>query len=516
MSDDRETTSVRQRGRTRRRSQVPKGDLPTGLSAPVGGRLAPLSDGDLSKIHDAALTILADFGMSEAPPTVVKSICSAGGSVTDENRLTFSRDLVGHALTGLRRGFTLFGQTPGWELDLSGARVHVGSGGAAPQILDHETGRYRGSTLADLYDAARLVDRLDNIHFFARSLVARDMPDTRTLDINTTFASLAGTRKHVMVSASDPAHVREIAAMCFAIAGSAEAFRKRPFLSLNINHAVPPLRFSEEAAEVLVEASVLGLPVMVNTFGQLGASSPVTIAGSVAQTHAETLAGLVVAWVINPEVLAVYGARPMVTDLRSGGMAGGSGEQALLTAVSTQMARFCDLPNSTIAGATDSKIADAQAGYEKALSVSMTAQAGANLITQAAGMQAGLMGVSFEAYVIDNDMLGAILRATAKVEVSSATLSTQMIIDSVRGEGHFLGHADTYRRMKTDFLYPSIADRRPLEAWETDGSRDIRSLARDRVRDILSSHFPDHLSGDIQRKLRNAHDIRLPEERMHS
>ena len=111
-----------------------------------------------------------------------------------------------------------------------------------------------------------------------------------------------------------------------------------------MNHAVPPLRFDAEALDVMIEAVHCGIPVMVNTFGQLGASSPVTIAGCLAQTMAETLAGIVITWLADPAAKTVFGPRPMVTDLRTGAMAGGGGEQALLTAASSQMARhygFC-------------------------------------------------------------------------------------------------------------------------------------------------------------------------------
>jgi trimethylamine--corrinoid protein Co-methyltransferase len=340
------------------------------------------------------------------------------------------------------------------------------------------------------------------------------MPSTHSMDVNTAFASLAGTSKHVMVSASEPAHVGDIAQMCYLIAGSEQAFRDRPFLSLNINHVVPPLRFDAGACEIMAEAIRCGLPVMVNTFGQMGASSPVTIAGCLAQTNAETLAGMVFAWVMDPDVRAIYGARPMVTDLRSGGMAGGGGEQAILTAAATQLARYYGLPNSTIAGATDSKLADAQSGYEKALSVTMAAQAGTNLITQAAGTQAGLMATSFEAYVIDNDMLGAILQSATPIEVSAATLSTDIIAETVRGDGHFLGHADTYARMKSDFVYPVHADRQAPEAWLANGAPTINAAARKTVSDTLASHFPRYIPDEIEHEIRARFGIRLPATRM--
>ncbi len=479
-----------------------------------GGRLPILSAEDQRRMHAASLALLSDPGLAEAPPVVVELVSAAGGWLAKDGRLVIPPELCARALAGLRRDVTLCGRDPGADLPLSEGRVYLGSGGAAPLILDMETGRYRPSTLADLYDAARLVDRLEHVAFFSRSLVARDLEGARALDINTCYAALAGTAKHVMVSASQADHVADIAAICHAVAGSAEGFAARPFLSLNVNHVAPPLRFAPEAAEVLVAAARAGIPSMVNTFGQLGASSPVTMAGCIAQTNAETLAGLVVAWLANPDAIAIYGARPMVTDLRSGAMAGGSGEQALLTAAAAEMARFYGLPSSTIAGATDSKAADAQAGYEKALSVSMAAQAGANLITQAAGMQAGLMGASLEAYVIDNDMLGAVRRSLAPIDTGPEALSPAMIAETVRGEGHFLGHPQTYGRMISDFLYPDLADRRSIEAWEAAGAPDIRSAARERVREILAAHHPAHLPREIDERLRARFDIRLPRSRM--
>ena len=248
----------------------------------------------------------------------------------------------------------------------------------------------------------------------------------------------------------------------------------------------------------------------INTFGQLGASSPVTIAGCVAQTTAETLAGMVIAWLVDEEARAVFGPRPMITDLRTGAMAGGSGEQALLTATAMQMARHYGLPSSTIAGATESKLPDAQSGYEKCLTVGLSVQAGANIITQACGAQASLMGISFEAMVVDNDMLGCILRATNPVEVSPQTLSASAIGAVVNEAGHFLGEADTFARMHSDFLYPEIADRNVIDVWEAAGSIDIRQAAARRAQEILAEHRPRYIEPAIDRDVRNLLPIELP------
>lgn len=499
--------------RQRRRARVEA--APTNRrAAPVTGNFKPLSANDMALINAASFEILENTGLSDASEAAIQAVVGHGGRVTENDRLLFPRHLVEAALAGLRRDFTLYGRTPGHDMAMTAATVHTGSGGASPMVVDLTTREYRSATLDDLYAAARLVDTLDNIHFFSRSMVAGDMTTARDLDINTAYAALAGTCKHVMTSASEAGHVYDIAEMCFLLAGSQEAFHARPFLSLNINHVVPPLRFDAQACDVLMTGARLGVPVMVNTFGQMGASSPVTIAGCLAQTNAETLAGMVLAWIAHPDVMAVYGARPMVTDLRSGGMAGGSGEQAILTAAASQMAQFYNLPNSTIAGATDSKIADAQAGYEKALSVTMAVQAGANLVTQAAGTQAGLMATSFEAYVIDNDMLGAILSAASPIEVTTRTLAVDVIDQTVQGEGHFLGHPETYARMKSDFVYPAHADRQPPDTWLAKGAPTINRAACLTAETTLATHFPSYIPKDIDQELRARFDIRLPEERM--
>jgi trimethylamine--corrinoid protein Co-methyltransferase len=298
----------------------------------------------------------------------------------------------------------------------------------------------------------------------------------------------------VVVSASEAAHVPKIAELCYEIAGGEAAFRERPFLSLNINHAVPPLRMHAQSIAVMHAAVDAGIPVHCNVFGQLGASSAVTLAGSVAQTLAEVLAGLAFVHALDPQAPRIAGPRPMIIDLRSGGMAGGAGEQSMATAMAAQALRAWQIPCSVIAGATDSKLVDFQSGYEKATTIQSAMQSGANLITQAAGAQAALMGVSFAAMVADNDMLGAILRANILPEISEETLALAAITEVVAGEGHFLGRPETYARMRSDFLYPDVADRGLIEEWQASDKLDMGSRAAQQARMVLQNHWPKHTS----------------------
>ena len=506
-----DTKNRRRRRPAKTESQQQGFEPPRGL---LGGRYQPLDESDLPKIDTAVRKILSEIGMSDAPEIVVQTVCNGGGHMDKEERLHFSEKLIENALQGMRRDFTLCGQIPEYDLELGKNRVYVGSGGAAPMVRDMQSGIYRDSTLQDLYDAARLVDHLQHLHFFSRSLVARDMPDSKLLDINTAYACLAGTQKHVFVAATEASHVQQIAEMCCLVAGSREAFEERPFLSMNCNMPVPPMRFDPESCEITAECIRYGIPIHSNTFGQMGASSPVTMAGTIAQTIAETLSGMIFAWLINPEAKMVFGTRPMLTDLRTGAMSGGSPEGAVAMAASAQMGNYYGLVNSTIAGATDSKVPDAQSGYEKSLSVALAAQAGSNLITQAGGMQGSLMACALESYVIDNDMLGSIMKSLNPVEVNETTLALDSIDEVVHGDGHFLGRTETLERMQSDFVYPDIADRRSLEEWERDGANDIHSIALKRTGEILNEHFPSHIPTEIDKAIRSTLDIRLPESAM--
>ena len=494
--------------RQRRRRRAQPDAAPAAVLAPVGGRLALLDEDELDLIHDTALAILADTGLADPTDEATNLVLGAGGSLSPDGRLLFPPALVERVIDSLPGRITLCGRRPGTDLVLGGTAVHLGSGGASPQILDLDKGRYRDSVLADIHDAARIVEQMDHIHFFSRPMVARDIEDPAAMELNTAWACLAGTSKHVMVSASSVASVDAIAALAHRIAGSEAAFRDRPFLSLNVNHVVPPLRFDPDSVDVLIHAARRGIPVMVNTFGQLGASSPVTIAGCVAQTTAETLAGMVLAWLAAPDARAIFGPRPMVTDLRTGAMAGGGGEQAKLTAAAIQMARRYGLPSSTIAGASDSKWPDAQAGHEKCLSVTLALQAGADFVTQAAGTQASLMATALESYVIDNDMLGSILSAHTAIEVSEATLDPAAIHAAVTGAGHFLGEAETLARMNSDFLYPQIGDRRTIGEWQDDGAADSWKRAHARVREILASPPPSIIDAALAAQLETEFDLR--------
>ncbi|MGA1456733.1 MAG: trimethylamine methyltransferase family protein [Arenicellales bacterium] len=492
-----------------RAAPIPEDQKPVrpGLSS---GRYQPLSQEQVLRIHEAAIETLETIGFANSLPSCVELVTAAGGSLTSDGRLLMPRALVEESLEKAAKNITLYAQDPRFDLDLTDSRTYFGTAGAAVHVVDTVKREYRESTAQDLYDAARIVDQMEHIHFFQRSMVLRDIENPAEMDFNTCYASVAGTRKHVGTSFVDPAHAHQAIDMLEMIAGGEQAWRERPFVSLSCCFVVPPMRFAEDACRVLEVCVERGMPILLLAAGQAGATSPASLAGAVVQEVAEVLGGFVYVNLLKPGHPAIFGTWPFVSDLRTGAMSGGSGEQAVLMAACGQMGRFYGLPTGIAAGMADAKLPDAQSGYEKSYTNVLAGHSGANLIYEAAGMQASLLGCCLESYVIDNDMLGAINRTIRGIEVDDTSLSVDTIRDvCIGGPNHFLGHDQTMALMQRDYVYPEVGDRLSPKEWNEKGRPDLLETARARVAEILSGPRPTHLSAEMDQAIRARFPVRL-------
>ena len=476
----------------------------------AGGLYRPLTPRAMERIHEAALDVLERVGMAQPTPTVRDLALAKGCTRDDAGRLRFPRALVEDTIAGACRDFVLCGQRPESDVQARPGRLHFATGGAAVKMLDIETGDYRPSTLADLHDLARLCDTLPNVQWFTRPVVATDIEDWRELDLNTVYACAAGTTKHLGSSITLADHVYEIEQLCDLVLGAEGAFRKRPFLSVHATTIVSPLAFAPESSEVATAAARIGMPVQSQTGPQAGATAPAALAGTLVQVVAETLAGLTAINLVRPGHPVIAGGWPFVSDLRTGAFTGGGAEQALLSAGMAQLMTFYELPSGTAASMTDSKLPDNQAGYEKGITALLTALSGPTFLYESAGMLASLLGCSLEAMVIDDEMLSAIRRCMRGIEVTEETLSTDVIEETVRGPGHFLGHEQTLALMQSEYVYPHIDDRSSPDDWQEKGAQDMWGRARARARQILGSHHPTHVTARTDARIRERFPIRLP------
>ena len=432
-----------------------------------GGTYRPLTDLDVQKIHTAALDALETIGLADAPPSGVEILTNAGAVQGDDGRIRFPRALVEDMLTKARREITLFSRDGKNDLTLSGNRVHYGTAGAAVHIVDVHGNQYRECTVQDLHDAARIVDKLDNVHFMQRPMVCRDIPNNYEMDLNTIYACTSGTTK--------------------------------------------PMKFATESCEVMEACIRGGMPVLLLSAGMAGATAPSTIAGAITQATAECLAGLVYVNAIVAGHPAIFGTWPFGLDLRTGAMSIGSGEQALLTAGCAQMHKFYGLPGGAAAGASDSKMPDMQAGWEQMCSNVMAGLSGLNMVYEAAGMHASLLGFCLESLILSDDIIGQALRCVRGIEVTDETLALdQMAQVCMGGPGHYLGTDQTLSRMQSDYVYPTFGDRTSPKEWAELEKPNLLEKATKRKEEILSECSAARFDSQLDANLRKAHTIALP------
>lgn len=469
----------------------------------------PLSQDGIERIHEASLTILERTGIEVVHSEAREILRQAGAEVDeDRDRVFLPRTMVEEALAQAASEVLLAGQDAKHDLQLGGDRVYMGTGGAAVKVLDLD-GYVRESRLEDIAQIARLVDALDNIHFYLRPVVAQDVP-REILDVNKTYAALANTSKHVMTQAYSVESAHDVIELATMVAGGRGAYEDRPLLSFVASWTVSPLRFAPETVEVLIELVRANVPVALSSAPQAGATSPAALAGTMAQVNAEELSGLVICNLVRPGARVLMGYVPSVADLRTGNFVGGSPEFALMHAAAAQLAHFYGVPIYNSSALSDSKIPDIQAGYEKGMTSTAVALSGSNFIHHSAGMLESLLAVAYEQYVIDDDINGAVMRMVRGIEVNDETLSLDLIDQVCRGEGHFLGTQQSLHLMNSEYHYPHTGDRSRREEWEEQGYRDMRERARERAREILASHWPSHLSPDVHRAIRERFDIVLP------
>ncbi|MEP3440448.1 MAG: trimethylamine methyltransferase family protein [Sulfitobacter sp.] len=476
-----------------------------------GGQYKPLSEAHVLKIHHAALDALETIGLADAPKSGVGYLTDAGAIQGADGRIRFPRALVEDALATANRSVILMSRDGLTDLDLSGDRVHYGTAGAGVHLVDIDGKHYRDCGVQDLHDAAKIVNRLDNVHFCQRPMVCRDITDNLEMDYNSIYACVSGTTKHIGTSFTDPAFVKPAMEMLHMIAGGEDKWRERPFVSNTNCFVVPPMKFATESCLVMEECIKHGMPVLLLSAGMAGATAPSTIAGAIVQAVAECLAGLVYVQAVKPGHPTVFGTWPFGLDLRTGAMTGGSGEQALLTAGCAQMHSFYDLPGGAAAGIADSKLPDMQAGWETMCSNVMAGLSGCNMIYEAAGMHASLLGFCHESLILGDDVIGQALRCVRGIEVTEETLALDQIAEvCLDGPGHYLGTSATLSRMQSDHCYPTYGNRMSPKEWVERDKPDLLESATARKHEILNAPSAAMFDPALDRAIRAKFNIHLP------
>ncbi|UCD22907.1 MAG: trimethylamine methyltransferase family protein [Chloroflexota bacterium] len=453
-----------------------------------GGSLKLLTDDSVLKIHQTAMQVIEEVGFEVQSEMALELFEGAGARVDWEKHLVrLNKDKVEELIKTAPSEIRLCGQDVANDILLGARRVYAGTGGTALYIYDPVINQKRQANLEDLRCIAKLVDKLDNIHFFLLPTYPNELP-LEHVDVNRFFAGLDNTAKHVMGGVYTLDGAEQVIRTAQIVAGSAENLRQRPLISM-IACIISPLRIDKTYGDMLVTIARNGIPVACPAEPLCGATAPVTLAGTLVVQTVDTLLGVLLTQIANPGTPVLFGSVATNTDLRNLNYLAGSVEMGLLNAAGAQMAQFYRLPFYATGGMTDSKTLDAQSGYESALTNLLCALSGANFIHDAAGLMEFAMTASYEKYVIDNEILGMVMRAVEGIKVDDDTMAFDLIKQTGPG-GNFVAARHTRHFMRSEHYQPSLSDRNSQEEWLSKGGKETWERASEIVKELLAK--PKH------------------------
>ena len=449
-----------------------------------GGKLSFLEEEEKKMVHENSLKVLSEVGVRVDNEAALTLFAEKGADVDHEEELVkLSPKMVEKSIETAPSQVTLYGRKEEHNIELGGTRVHMGTGGTAVNVLDLDTGKKREAISGDVANTARLVQNLENIDFYVIPVFPADA-GKEGADEARFFNALKNTTKHVMGGVYTLEGIKNVVDAAEKIAGSEEELREKPFISF-IANIMSPLSMERDYTEYFRYAVERGIPVMGPPAPIAGATSPITLPGTIVQTNAEALFTVTFSQVIESGARTLYSVVPTTMDMQTSDFRFGSIEMGMMNAACAEMARYYDLPIYNTAGVSDAKVPDVQAGYEKMSNVMLSALVGANYIHDAAGLLNSGMCVAYEQYVIDNQILGIASRVLRGLEFSEDRMAFDEIKEAGPG-GNFLTSDSTLKYMRSEFYNDVLHENKDWDDWVEEGSPDARERARDIAREILA------------------------------
>jgi trimethylamine---corrinoid protein Co-methyltransferase len=455
-----------------------------------------LTDAQCSTIYLAALDCLDQIGVDVANGEA-RELLRAAGARVDGKRVKLAPHLVIQALASTPPAFTVWGRDAGREMRVVPGRAHFGPGLTNTYFIDPETGERRPSRRGDPGLTARVADALPGIDYvMGLALIGDVQPDLASVY---EFAELlANTGKPILAWAHKPANVAAMVRMAAVVSGGGGALRERPLFALFSTYPSPLRHTDEDLANLLLAASH-GIPVVYLGGPTVGLESPVTGASALVLHLANVLSGLTIVQLKQPGAPMAIGAVLAAMDMRTLRPAYGSPEMNLFSAAAAEVARFLGLPFMGTAGATESKLLDAQAGLEAAIQVVMAALSGAALVHDVGFLDCADIG-SLGMLVLTDEIISLVKRMLRGVEVNAETIMSDLLAEVGPG-GSFLDQPRSVSRARQEIWVPSLLDRQPYVLWQQAGSLDAAERAMVKARKILATHRPTPLDPTLAAQL---------------
>jgi trimethylamine--corrinoid protein Co-methyltransferase len=442
-----------------------------------------LTDDQVVELERAIFEIMGKVGFTVYHTGARKMLAQAGAMVK-EDRVYVPEFIVRQCLATAPKGWTIYNRNGERALEVEGRKSYYGTSTASPNTRDALTGEVHPTTVNDLSRAARIADALEHIDWVMPMGSCQDVPATAA-DIHEFYATVTNTVKPMVLLTYSPRGAELVYETAAEIAGGLDELKRKPFLVL-YPESISPLLFPADVVDRMFVAADYGMPQMTGPSIQPGATGPVTMAGAVAQGMAESLMGLVLAQLRNPGCPVGAGCNFGAFDMQHGLMMVSAPETNIALAVQAEVAQHFGLPTWGLAGATESKVVDAQAGAESAFGILAQGLAGLNLIHDVGYMDSAMI-CSAEQLVLGNEVIGMAKRFLRGVEVNAETIARD-VIAKVGPAGNYLQEKHTFQHFRQELWRPSsIFTRQSYNAWHADGAKDASKRIGEEIRKILET-----------------------------
>jgi trimethylamine--corrinoid protein Co-methyltransferase len=456
-----------------------------------------LSEDQIREIHRASLEVLERTGV-EVYHEQAREMLEAAGCRVDGKRVRYPAPLVEQCIAGAPSRVVIHNRGGKRVMFLEGRRSYFGMGSDTLYAYDPASGKLGPAGGEAVARAARVADSLEHIDYVMSLGIARDAPQTVN-DLVQFQQMVQNTTKPICFTAHHRRNLKAIIDMAAAAVGGLGELQARPFI---IHYSEPnsPLMLTEPAVDKLLLCAELRIPLLFTPGSMTGGTAPVTRAGAVVISNAESLSGLVLHQIRSPGAPIISGGNSMVMDLMTSICSYGAPEFQLAIAAYTELYHYYGIPVWGFAGCSDAHLLDEQAALEATFSIMMNALAGANLIHDVGYLSSGLTG-SCELLVLSDEIIGMVKRMLRGIPVDPETLAVEAI-DRVGPGGHFLTDEHTLAHFRSEFWRPGLLNRDPLEIWQQKGSLPLRERLRQRVQQILEQHRAGELPEGVKARLR--------------
>ena len=456
-----------------------------------------LSKDDIESVHSASLDVLERTGVLVKNQGAIELLEGAGCAV-DSNIVRMPADLVEESLRKAPPSFELKTRDGGGSLMVEGDSVIYNPGSAAIYFIDRESGEMRRAVSEDLAQMVRLVDALEHIRAQSTAIVPEDVPEGIS-DLYRLYVILKNSTKPVVTGAFTKEGLLDMKRMLEAVVGGREKLARAPRAIFDCCPS-SPLMWSDVTCQNLIDCAEQGIPAEIVPAPQMGATSPITLAGTLVQSNAEFLSGAVISQLAKPGAPIIYGGSWAGFDMKHCTARLGAVEAAIAACAAAEIGKHYGIPTHAYLGLSDSKAVDAQSGFESGLGITLAALSGINVVS-GPGMLACENCQSLEKIVIDNELCGTAYRLVEGVSFDIGTLATNVILKVGPG-GHFLAERHTRENMMKEHFIPSeVLCRLSPDAWMKGGSKNTVDRARESVERVLGEHEPEPLPEEAEEEL---------------